>query len=152
MLYATAVSLMVAAVIAVIGLILWRLRVRHLRKLEAFSIDAEELLGLLEPEPRVQIFDVRQPLDVLAYSEMIPGAKRISPKEILADPSLIPSDTDTVIYCTCPGQKTSREIIQRALGLGFRRAKLLRGGLAAWKSKGFPVVPYKEVFHLDTAI
>ena len=73
-------------------------------------------------------------------------------KEILADPSLIPSDADTVIYCTCPGQKTSREIIERALGLGFRRAKLLRGGLAAWKAKGFPVVPYKEVFHLDTAI
>ncbi len=152
MLYATAVSLMVAAVVAAVGLVVWRFRVRHLRELEEYSIGAEELRSLLEATPQIQVFDVRQPLDVLAYSEMIPGAKRIPPKEILADPSLIPSDVDTVVYCTCAGQKTSREIIERALGLGFRRVKLLRGGLAAWKAKGFPVVPYKDVFHLDTAV
>jgi rhodanese-related sulfurtransferase len=152
MLYTTAVSLMVAAGIALAGLVWWRLRQRHLRKLEQYSIGAEELRGLLEPSARVQVFDVRQPLDLLAYSEMIPGAKRIPPKEILANPSLIPSDVDAVVYCTCDGQKTSREIIERALGLGFHRVRLLRGGLAAWKAKGFPVVPYKEVFHLDTAV
>jgi rhodanese-related sulfurtransferase len=152
MLYTTAVSLMVAAVIGIVVLVWWRLRQRHLRMLEQYSIGAEELRSLLEPTAQVQVFDVRQPLDVLAYSEMIPGAKRIPPKEILANPSLIPSDADVVVYCTCDGQKTSREIIERSLGLGFRRARLLRGGLAAWKAKGFPVIPYKEVFHLDTAI
>jgi rhodanese-related sulfurtransferase len=152
MLYATAVSIMVATGVAIVALIWWRLRAKHLRKLEQYSIDADELRALLEQKARVQLFDVRQPLDVLAYSVMIPGAKRIAPKEILADPTLIPSDTDAVIYCTCEGQKTSHEIIERGLQLGFNRVKLLRGGLAAWKEKGYPVVPYKDVFHLDTAM
>ena len=152
MLYATAVSLSVAVVIAIVGAILWRRRVRRLRELDGYSIEADALRALLEPKPRVLLFDVRQPLDVLAYSERIPGAKRISPKEILSDPSLIPSDQDAVLYCTCEGQKTSRKIVERALALGFRRTKLLRGGLAAWKAKGFPVEPYKESFRLDTAV
>ena len=30
----------------------------------------------------------------------------------------------------------------------FNRIKLLKGGLAAWKAKGYPVDPYNEVFHL----
>lgn len=152
MLYATAVSLSVALAIAILGVIVWIRRVRRLRELDAYSIEPEALRPLLEPKPQVLLFDVRQPLDVLAYSERIPGAKRISPKEILANPSLIPSDRDAVLYCTCEGQKTSREIVERGLALGFRRVKLLRGGLAAWKAKGFPVEPYTESFRLDTAV
>jgi rhodanese-related sulfurtransferase len=35
--------------------------------------------------------------------------------------------------------------------LGFNRVKLLKGGLNAWKAKGYPVQPYKESFHLDVA-
>lgn len=152
MFYATAVTLMVAVGIAAIGAAAWVLRKRHLRALDGYGIEPEELRNLLEPEPRVLVYDVRQPLDVLAYSEKIPGARRVAPKEILADPSVIPSDQDVVVYCTCDGQKTSREIIQRGLALGFRRIRLLRGGLAAWKAKGYPVEPYKESFHLDTVV
>jgi len=34
----------------------------------------------------------------------------------------------------------------------FLRIKFLKGGLAAWKAKGYPVEPYNEQpFHLDTA-
>jgi rhodanese-related sulfurtransferase len=152
MLYATAVSLGVAAGIVILLVIGWRLRSRHLRTLDGYSIEPEALDGLLKPPPQVLLFDVRQPLDVLAYSEKIPGATRIAPKEVLANPSLIPQEKDVVVYCTCPGDKTSREIIQRGLSLGFRRMKLLRGGLDAWKKKGYPVEPYKESFHLDTAV
>jgi len=152
MLYATAVSIMVAAGLAVVVAILWIFRSRRLREFEIYIIDPDDLHRLLEQEPKVLVFDVRQPLDLLAYSEMIPGAKRISPKEILADPSLIPRDEEAVLYCTCGGQKTSREVLRRGLALGFRNIKLLRGGLEAWKAKGYPVVPYKESFRLDTAV
>ena len=97
------------------------------------------------------VIDVRQPLDVLAYSEMIPGAKRIAPKEVMMNPDLIPREQDVVIYCTCPGEKTSWEIVHKAQALNYPRLKLLHGGLEAWKAKGYPVEPYKEAFHLDTA-
>jgi rhodanese-related sulfurtransferase len=58
----------------------------------------------------VLLFDVRQPLDLLAYPELIPGAKRIPPEEVLKTPSLLPRDEDIVVYCTCSGDKTSRSV------------------------------------------
>jgi 3-mercaptopyruvate sulfurtransferase SseA len=32
----------------------------------------------------------------------------------------------------------------------FLRIKFLKGGLAGWKAKGYPVELYKKPFHLDT--
>jgi rhodanese-related sulfurtransferase len=127
-------------------------RARRRRELEQHSIEPEALHDLLTSNKKVRVFDVRQPLDLLAYSELIPGATRVPPKDIMANPSLIPKEEDAVVYCTCPGDKTSREILQRALGLNFSRLKILRGGLAAWKAKGYPVVPYRDAFRLDTEV
>jgi rhodanese-related sulfurtransferase len=79
---------------------------------------------------------------------MIPGAKRIPPKEVLENPSLIPKERDSIVYCTCPSDKTSRTVLRRALALHFLRIKFLKGGLAAWKAKGYPLEPYKESFRL----
>ncbi|HEY2038113.1 MAG TPA: rhodanese-like domain-containing protein [Edaphobacter sp.] len=152
MLYGTAVALMVVAVLAVIGWIIWRWRSSQKRKLEQHMIEADALRKLLETEPEVLLLDVRQPLDLLAHSEMIPGAKRIPPKDIRADPSVLPKDKEAIVYCTCEGQKTSREIVEYGLSLGFEKIRLLKGGLDAWKAKGYPVVPYRESFRLDTAV
>jgi rhodanese-related sulfurtransferase len=98
----------------------------------------------------VLLFDVRLPLDLLASSEIIPGAQRFAPRDVMENPSIIPRDKDSVVYCTCPSDKTSRVILHRALALGFLRIKFLKGGLAAWKASGFAVEPYKKSFHLDT--
>jgi rhodanese-related sulfurtransferase len=98
----------------------------------------------------VLVYDVRLPLDLLTDTEIIPGAKRVPPKEIEAAPNLIPKDKDTVVYCTCPSDRTSRAIIDRALEADFHKVKFLKGGLAAWKEKGYPVQRYEESFRLDT--
>jgi rhodanese-related sulfurtransferase len=45
---------------------------------------------------KVLLFDVRQPLDLLAYPGLIPGAKRIPPQDVLDQPSLIPRNEDIV--------------------------------------------------------
>jgi rhodanese-related sulfurtransferase len=94
--------------------------------------------------------DVRQPLDLLAYPEIIPGAKRIPPDDILKTPDVIPKDKEAVVYCTCPGDKTSRAVLRRAQAMQLVRVKFLRGGLAGWKAMGYPVEPYQEVFNLYT--
>jgi rhodanese-related sulfurtransferase len=127
-------------------------RSRERRELELHSIEPEALHELLTADKNVRVFDVRQPLDLLAYSELIPGATRVPPKEVMANPLLIPKEEDAVVYCTCPDDKTSREILQRALSLNFSRLKILRGGLGAWKAKGFPVEPYRDSFRLDTEV
>ena len=125
-------------------------RSRERRELDQHSIGPETLHELLSDGKNVRVFDVRVPLDLLAYSEVIPGSTRVPPKEIMENPALIPKEEDAVVYCTCPDDKTSREILRRALNLNFSRLKILKGGLAGWKAKGYPVEPYKEAFRLDT--
>jgi rhodanese-related sulfurtransferase len=116
--------------------------------MDRHSITPDDLHSLLASNQELLLFDVRQPLDLLAYPEIIPRAQRIPPNEVLDNPTLIPQEKDAVVYCTCPSDKTSRILLRRALTLHYKRIKLLKGGLAAWKAKGYPVEPYKEVFHL----
>jgi rhodanese-related sulfurtransferase len=144
------VSLVLMAVPAVCLLVFAVMRSKRDRSdLEQHSLTAEALHALKEANQELLIFDVRQPLDLLAYPEIIPSAQRIPPDDVLANPSLIPKDKDAVVYCTCPSDKTSREILRRALALRFFRVKFLKGGLEAWKMNGYPVEPYKESFHLS---
>ncbi len=144
-------TLIIIICVAVVGLTAFRIkRTRDRQELERHSIMPEALHTLMNSNQKVLLYDVRQPLDLLTSFEIIPGAKRIPPREVLENPSLIPREKDAIVYCTCPSDKTSRRILHRALGLHFSRIRFLKGGLAAWKAKGYPVEPYNEPFHLDT--
>jgi rhodanese-related sulfurtransferase len=116
--------------------------------MELHSITPEALLTLLVSNQDVLVFDVRQPLDLLGDSVIIPGAKWLAPLEAQENPSLIPRERDLVVYCTCPSDKTSRGILRRSLAMGFLRIKFLKGGLDGWRAKGFPVERYEKPFHL----
>lgn len=145
--------LIAIGVIGVLVLIFGLVRMKQLRKrreIEEFSIGPEILRDLLD-QKQVLLFDVRQPLDFLAYSEIIPGATRIPPKDLVEHTASFPRDQNSVIYCTCINDETSRMILQKARALNFTHVKLLKGGLAAWKEKGYPVEPYEKSFRLDTA-
>ena len=144
----TAICLSVACLLIVVWIVIWSKRTTGQREMEQHSITPESLHTLLSANPTVLLFDVRQPLDLLAHTEIIPGAKRIPPKEVLENPLLIPKEQDSVVYCTCPSDKTSRAILHRAQTLHFLRIRFLKGGLEAWKAKGYPVEPYTESFHL----
>ena len=149
----TMVLTLICVVVLVLSLttIFWKRRSRDQRwTMEQHAISPEQLYSLLGAHQDVALFDVRQPLDLLAHSEIIPGARRIAPADVLTAPSLIPKDKEAIVYCTCPGDKTSRAILSRALDLQFFRIKFLKGGFEAWKAKGYPVEPYREVFHLYT--
>ena len=144
--------LILAALIAVTALLLWLKHRRERTEIDRHSISPEDLHALLGSGQPVQLYDVRQPLDLLAHSQIIPGSQRIPPDELLANPTLIPADQDAILYCTCPSDRTSRRILRRALALHFNRIKFLYGGLAAWKERGFPLEPYDKPFRLDTAL
>jgi len=124
-------------------------RSKNRSELDRHSISAGELQSMMASGQKVLLFDVRQPLDLLAYPELIPGATRIPPQDVLDKPSVLPRNEDIVVYCTCPGDKTSRIVLRRALALGFTRVKFLTGGLAAWKTSGYPVEPYRDSFRLS---
>jgi rhodanese-related sulfurtransferase len=144
--------LVLAVLISAIALFVWFKRRRDRDEIDRYSVSPEELHALLDSGQAVHLFDVRQPLDLLAYTSIIPGSQRIPPDDILANPTLIPADQDAIVYCTCPSDRTSRRVLRRVLAMNLTRVKFLRGGLAAWKERGFPLEPYTESFRLDSAI
>jgi rhodanese-related sulfurtransferase len=64
-----------------------------------------DLRVFLASNQEVMVFEVRQPLDLSTDPEIIVGAKRIPPKDLLDNPTLIPKEKDSVVYCTCPNDK-----------------------------------------------
>jgi rhodanese-related sulfurtransferase len=125
-------------------------RMRDRLEMERHTLTPEALQALLASKQDVLVLDVRQPLDLLGDSVIIPGAQWLAPDEVRANPSLLPKERDLIVYCTCPSDKTSRMILRRALAMGFLRIKFLKGGLDGWREKGFPVEPYKKPFHLNS--
>jgi rhodanese-related sulfurtransferase len=125
-------------------------RVRDRREMERYTITPKALHALLTSNQEVLVIDVRQPLDLLGDSVIIPGAQWFAPEEVRANPSLLSKERDLVVYCTCPSDETSRIILRRVLAKGFLRIKLLKGGLDGWRAKGFPVEPYTKPFHLNS--
>ena len=134
--------------VLVMGLIVQRLLAK--REVRAKTIEPEALYKLLKSK-QVLLYDVRQPLDFLAHPEIIPGAIRIAPKDIADQTAHFSRDQNSVIYCTGGDDATFEMVLGKARALQFTRVKLLKGGLPAWKEKGYPVEEYTESFHLDTA-
>ena len=141
---------LIAVVVLILAIAWWIKRARDRRELEQHSITPEALQELIASGREVLLFDVRQPLDLLADSEIIPGARRLAPRDVLENVSLIPKEIDAIVYCTCPTDKTAHSVLNRALAMNFTRLRILKGGLDGWKSKGYPVEAYTESFHLDT--
>jgi rhodanese-related sulfurtransferase len=145
-------ALLVVGVAALCLLIaIWIRRTRKQQEIDQHSITPEALHTLLASNKDVSLYDVRRPLDLLAHSEIIPGAQRLPPQEFREKSAGLSKEKDYVLYCTCPGDETSLKVLHEAGALGFDRIKVLKGGLAAWKAKGYPVEPYTQSFHLEIA-
>jgi rhodanese-related sulfurtransferase len=132
----TTIAMALILMLAVAASFRLRRRNREQDLLNAHSIDVEKLHSILfagNSTRPLRVLDIRQPLDLLAYSQTIPGAIRIAPKDIRSNPSLIAIGEETVIYCTCPTDDTAKTILNEALHLGYDKVLLLRGGLDAWK-------------------
>ena len=82
--------------------ILWKYiqRRRFLRRLRIARISPKELMDKLTAGDAISIVDLRQPIDVEAFPQMIPGALRIAMEEIEARHQEIPRDRDVVLYCS----------------------------------------------------
>ena len=89
-----------AAVLAVY--VLWKFiqRRRFLRRLRTARITPKELMDKLTAKENISIVDLRQPIDIEAFPQMIPGALRIAMEEIEERHREIPRDRDVVLYCS----------------------------------------------------
>ncbi|MGE5307013.1 MAG: VTT domain-containing protein [Alphaproteobacteria bacterium] len=82
--------------------ILWKFiqRRRFLRRLRIARITPKELMDKLTAGENISIVDLRQPIDIEAFPQMIPGALRIAMEEIEDRHGEIPRDRDVVLYCS----------------------------------------------------
>lgn len=146
----TVIVAILGLILIIPGVILLAQRRKANAEIAKFSVTAADLRSLLGTPDSPLVVDVRLPLDLLADPHIIPGSVRLAPKEVQANPELVPKDKDVVFYCTCPSDGTSRETLHKAHKANHLRVKFLRGGLGAWKAAGFPVESYDSAFHLDT--
>ena len=131
---------------AVVGVVIYRLakREQFRRELRGLRLEPSQLQAMIADAEREGtdlpfIVDLRHPLDVLAYPEVVPGALRIAPDDLMRSKELIPRGRDIVLYCTCPSEETSAKIAMELRRMGVRRVRPLRGGLQGWKDAGFPM-------------
>ena len=82
--------------------VLWKFiqRRRFLRRLRIARITPKELMDKLTAGENISILDLRQPIDIEAFPQMIPGALRIAMEEIEGRHGEIPRDRDVVLYCS----------------------------------------------------
>jgi membrane protein DedA with SNARE-associated domain len=82
--------------------VLWKFiqRRRFLRRLRIARITPKELMDKLTSGENISIVDLRQPMDIDAFPQMIPGALRIAMEEIEDRHGEIPRDRDVVLYCS----------------------------------------------------
>lgn len=82
--------------------VLWKFiqRRRFLRRLRIARITPKELMDKLTSGENISIVDLRHPMDIEAFPQMIPGALRIGMEEIEERHREIPRDRDVVLYCS----------------------------------------------------
>jgi membrane protein DedA with SNARE-associated domain len=82
--------------------VLWKFiqRQRFLRRLRIARITPKELMDKLAAGETISIVDLRQPIDIEAFPQMIPGALRLAMEEIEDRHGEIPRDRDVVLYCS----------------------------------------------------
>jgi membrane protein DedA with SNARE-associated domain len=85
-----------------VAYILWKFiqRRRFIRRLRIARITPKELMDKLTAGENISVVDLRQPIDIEAFPQMIPGALRIAMEEIEDRHGEIPRDRDVVLYCS----------------------------------------------------
>jgi rhodanese-related sulfurtransferase len=73
--------------------------------MERYTITPEALHALLRSNQDVLVIDVRQPLDLLGDSVIIPRAQWLAPDEVRAHPSLLQKEQDLMVCCTAGATK-----------------------------------------------
>jgi glyoxylase-like metal-dependent hydrolase (beta-lactamase superfamily II)/rhodanese-related sulfurtransferase len=108
---------------------------RHnLGEADTATISAAELTGLREGEAAPLLLDVRTPLEF--ESERIEGSLNLPLDELDARVDELPEQPEVVVVCRTGVRAT---IAAEALGRAGRRARVLEGGVHAWRRARLPL-------------
>jgi len=126
---------------------------RFLKVARILPKELAELLGTPDPDRLMIIADVRSHGYYEPKMERIQNSIRIEPNR-LADElgvmtELLEPSCEVYVYCTCAREATSARVAHMLHQRGYT-ARVIEGGLRAWKKAGFPVepVPLIDIEHL----
>lgn len=111
----------------------WR-RNRH-------RVNPGQVIDFLEKGLSPILLDVRVPADYETSPLSIPKAIRLDPEQIARGATDLAVDKEQLVvaFCTSPNERTSAEVTRFLRREGWRKVKILRGGLGAWANARLPV-------------
>jgi S1-C subfamily serine protease/rhodanese-related sulfurtransferase len=106
-----------------------------------YRIVPAQVIGAIEAGETPVLLDVRTPTDFETSPLRLPGAVRLEPEAVNA-PDLaldVAPEQMIVTYCTTAEEGTSAAVAQKLRERGFRRVRILKGGLGGWTNARLPV-------------
>jgi len=121
---------------------------RHnLEEADAATITARDLQALREPGPGPLLLDVRSPIEF--ESERIEGAVNVPLDALDARLDEIPESADLVVVCRTGVRAT---IAAESLARAGRRARVLDGGVHAWRRARLPLREGRKRLPVDRQV
>jgi membrane protein DedA with SNARE-associated domain/rhodanese-related sulfurtransferase len=135
----TGAGVLIGLVLAAYVAVRWRRRRMLLKALEATRIEPDALHALMDSESAPVVFDIRAP----GFRDMdpfvIPGAVFADERKLDEIVSAYPRERKIVIYCACPDEVSAAWMAAQLRKHQFVDVMPLRGGIDAWRERGFEV-------------
>jgi S1-C subfamily serine protease/rhodanese-related sulfurtransferase len=106
-----------------------------------FRIAPAQVIGAIENGDTPVLLDVRTVTDFETSPLRLPGAIRIEPEAVSAPDFKLEVGPEQMIvtYCTSRDEATSAAVAQKLRERGYRRVRILKGGLGGWTNARLPV-------------
>lgn len=139
-----ATAVLASGLAAYFGYRIWR---AARRRSGVKRVTVEELAGRLGED--IVIADARSRGYYDPKAERIPGSVRMDAAGLMEAMDGLGRGREVYVYCGCRNEKTSERLAE-VLGQAGYQARVVEGGLEAWKKAGLPVeqVPAEEMMPL----
>jgi S1-C subfamily serine protease/rhodanese-related sulfurtransferase len=106
-----------------------------------FRILPGQVIGAIEAGDTPVLLDVRTQTDFETSPLRLPGAIRLEPDAVDAGTFKLDVQPEQMIvtYCTTPEEGTSAAVAQKLRDRGYKRVRILKGGLGGWTNARLPV-------------
>jgi rhodanese-related sulfurtransferase len=106
-----------------------------------YRILPAQVIGAIEAGDTPVLLDVRTKTDFETSPLRLPGAIRLEPEAVNAGTFTLEVAPEQMIvaYCTSPEEATSAAIAQTLQKRGYKRVRILKGGLGGWTNARLPV-------------
>jgi S1-C subfamily serine protease/rhodanese-related sulfurtransferase len=106
-----------------------------------YRIVPAQVIGAIEAGVTPVLLDVRTQTEFETSPLRLPGAVRVEPEAVDSPDFALAVEPDQMIvaYCTSPDEATSAVVAHKLRERGYKRVRILKGGLGGWTNARLPV-------------